>query len=143
MYEFGRSKYDLIPFLNSCFILIVKHVSISSYCSCKYDLTFNFILQVFEDALEAFEEEEAVTINNNKPSKKSHSTFKLKRSKSKKDQTDPLEEDVSLEQGLIEGQEAIDLFFDNKFAESREIAQKQWVLSEYFHKKRSLTPIIL
>ena len=143
MYEFGRSKYDLIPFLNSCFILIVKHVSISSCCSCKYDLTFNFILQVFEDALEAFEEEEAVTINNNKPSKKSHSTFKLKRSKSKKDQTDPLEEDVSLEQGLIEGQEAIDLFFDNKFAESREIAQKQWVLSEYFHKKRSLTPIIL
>ena len=32
-----------------------------------------------------------------------------------------------MEQGLIEGQQAIDLFFDNKFAESREIAQKQLV----------------
>ena len=120
---FGPSKYELIPFLNSCFNLIVKHVSISSYC--KYDLTFKFTLQVFEDALEAFGEEEAVTINNNKPSKKSQSTCKLKRSKSKKEKTDSLEEDISLEQGLIEGQQAIDLFFDNKFAESREIAQKQ------------------
>ena len=87
----------------------------------------NLTLQVFEDALEAFEEEETVTINNNKPSKKSHSTFKIKRSKSKKEKSDSLEEDISLEQGLIEGQQAIDLFFDNKFAESREIAQKQWV----------------
>ena len=117
----NMNKYGLILFLNSCFNLIVKHVSISSYC--KHDLTFT--LQVFEDALEALEEEEAVPINNNKPSKKSHSTFKLKRSKSKKEKSDSLEEDISLEQGLIEGQEAIDLFFDNKFAESREIAQKQ------------------
>merc|ERR1712121_457340 len=31
---------------------------------------------------------------------------------------------VRLEQGLEEGQLAIDLFFDNKFAESREIAQR-------------------
>jgi len=87
--------------------------------------------EVFEDALEAFGEEEAVTINNNKPSKKSQSTFKLKRSKSKKEKTDSLEEDISLEQGLIEGQQAIDLFFDNKFAESREIAQKHCDRSIY------------
>ena len=103
---------------------------------------FKYILQVFEDALEALEEEEAVT-NNNKPSKKSLSTFKIKRSKSKKDGTDSLDEDISLEQGLTEGQQAIDLFFDNKFAESREIAQKQWVFRIKTIYQKISTQIIL
>ena len=85
-------------------------------------------LQVFEDALEdiVVEEEEAVTVNNNTTCKKSPRSFKLKRSKSKKHESVDGEE-ISLEQGLEEGQQAIDLFFDNRFAESREIAQKQWV----------------
>jgi len=86
--------------------------------------------EVFEDALEDIveEAEEAVTINNNKASKKSPKKFKLKRSKSKKSE---VEDEVSLEQGLEEGQLAIDLFFDNKFAESREIAQRHCDRSIY------------
>ena len=63
-----------------------------------------------------------MTINNNKATKKSPKKFKLKRSKSKKSE---VEDEVSLEQGLEDGQLAIDLFFDNKFTESREIAQRQ------------------
>ena len=63
-----------------------------------------------------------MTINNNKATKKSPKKFKLIRSKSKKSE---VEDEVSLEQGLEEGQLAIDLFFDNKFTESREIAQRQ------------------
>ena len=82
-----------------------------------------FRLDLFEDALEDFdevaEEAEPVVVNN-----KSKKTFKLKRLKSKKSDH-PDTEVISLEQGLIEGQHAIDLFFDNKFAESREVAQRQ------------------
>ena len=95
----------------------------------RYLVIVMFIFQVFEDALEdlvdeADEATEAVTINNNKP-KKSSRTFKLKRNKSKKKDSEKDEEEISLEQGLEEGQQAIDLFFENKFAESREIAQRQ------------------
>ena len=85
-------------------------------------ILYDFIYQVFEDALEDFDEvaEEAEPVVNNKSKK----TFKLKRLKSKKSDH-PDTEVISLEQGLIEGQHAIDLFFDNKFAESREVAQRQ------------------
>ena len=78
-----------------------------------------------DEADEATEAIETVTINNNKPKKSSRSTFKLKRNKSKKKDSEKDEEEISLEQGLEEGQQAIDLFFENKFAESREIAQRQ------------------
>ena len=48
----------------------------------------------------------------------------LQRSKSKKKDSE-VDDEISLEQGLEEGQQAIDLFFENRFAESRELAQKQ------------------
>ena len=32
---------------------------------------------------------------------------------------------VSLEEGLVDAQRAIDLFFDNQFEESRDVAQTQ------------------
>lgn len=77
---------------------------------------------MFEDALEDLEEEQEEPIVSQTKSKKS---FKLKpRLKSKKSESPELES-ISLEQGLEEGQLAIDLFFDNKFAESREVAQRQ------------------
>ena len=68
-----------------------------------------------------------MNINNNKTSKLSSKSFKLKRSKSKKTDNAGMEgeEAISLEQGLAEGQEAIDLFFDNRFEDSRELANKQ------------------
>ena len=68
------------------------------------------------------EAEEAETINNLK--QKKNSKFKFKRSKSKKKESE-VNDEISLEQGLEEGQQAIDLFFENRFAESRELAQKQ------------------
>ena len=93
------------------------------YDSRHQILTFSF--QVFEDALEDVEveeAEEAETINNLK--QKKNSKFKFKRSKSKKKDSE-VDDEISLEQGLEEGQQAIDLFFENRFAESRELAQKQ------------------
>ena len=68
-----------------------------------------------------------MNINNNQTSKLSSKSFKLKRSKSKKTGSSGMEgeEAISLEQGLAEGQEAIDLFFDNRFEDSRELANKQ------------------
>ena len=78
-----------------------------------------------KDALEDVEveeAEEAETINNLK--QKKNSKFKFKRSKSKKKDSE-VDDEISLEQGLEEGQQAIDLFFENRFAESRELAQKQ------------------
>ena len=83
-------------------------------------------LQVFEDALDDVVEAKEININNlnnNKPTKSSFKSFKLKNRKSEKH--DDTCEDISLEQGLAEAQEAIDLFFNNQFEESREIAQRQ------------------
>ena len=82
--------------------------------------------QVFEDALDDVVEATEInisTLNNNKPAKSSSKSFKLKNKKQEK-QRDGCQ-DVSLEQGLAEAQEAIDLFFNNQFDESREIAQRQ------------------
>jgi len=87
--------------------------------------------EVFEDALEDVEveeAEEAETINNLK--QKKNSKFKFKRSKSKKKDSE-VDDEISLEQGLEEGQQAIDLFFENRFAESRELAQKHCDRSIY------------
>jgi len=87
--------------------------------------------EVFEDALEEVEEaKEDVCINNNNinnSGSKSKIKFKLPR-KSKKSREKSLEEEeeqvvVSLEEGLVDAQRAIDLFFDNQFEESREVAQ--------------------
>ena len=80
-----------------------------------------------EDLVEDVEE---VSVNNNniKTSKLSSKSFKLKRAKWKKTGSSTVggeEEDIPLEQGLAEGQEAIDLFFDNRFEDSRELANKQ------------------
>ena len=84
---------------------------------------------MFEDALEDLVEavEEVSVNNNNKTSKLSSKSFKLKRSKWKKTGSTAVEEeeDIPLELGLAEGQEAIDLFFDNRFEDSRELANKQ------------------
>ena len=87
-------------------------------------------MQVFEDALEDLvEDAEEVTVNNNnnKASKLSSKSFKLKRSKWKKTGSSAMdeEEEIPLELGLAEGQRAIDLFFDNRFEDSRELANKQ------------------
>ena len=87
---------------------------------------------MFEDALEEVEEaKEDVCINNNNinnSGSKSKIKFKLPR-KSKKSREKSLEEEeevaVSLEEGLVDAQRAIDLFFDNQFEESREVAQTQ------------------
>ena len=70
---------------------------------------------------------EEVSLNNNKSSKLSSKPFKLKRSKSKKTGNSAVQEveEIPLELGLAEGQEAIDLFFDNRFEDSRELANKQ------------------
>lgn len=81
--------------------------------------------EVFEDALDDVVEATEInisTLNNNKPAKSSSKSFKLKNKKQEK-QRDGCQ-DVSLEQGLAEAQEAIDLFFNNQFDESREIAQR-------------------
>ena len=88
------------------------------------------LLQVFEDALDEIiedpVEEPSVNINNNKTSKLSVKTFKLKRSKTKKKaEDDEDEEEVPLELGIAEGQQAIDLFFDNRFEDSKAVSQKQ------------------
>ena len=66
-----------------------------------------------------------VNFNNNKTSKLSSKSFQRKKSKSKKKSDPDDEEEISLAQGLEEGQKAIDLFFDNKFEESKEISEKQ------------------
>ena len=82
--------------------------------------------QVFEDALDDVVEATEININalnNNKPAKSSSRSFKLKNKKHEKHRDSC--QDVSLEQGLAEAQEAIDLFFNNQFDESREIAQRQ------------------
>ena len=89
--------------------------------------------QVFEDALDDVVEATEINIsalnNNIKPRK----SLKLKSRKSAKHaKTDDISEDVSLDQGLAEAQEAIDMFFKNQFEESREIAQKQW---DFFMKR--------
>ena len=85
--------------------------------------------QVFEDALEEVEEaKEGMCINNNNSSSKSKlKGFKLSRKskKGKEKSLEELEDFVSLEEGLIDAQRAIDLFFDNQFEESREVAQRQ------------------
>ena len=71
-------------------------------------------------------EERQVNFNNNKTSKLSTKSFQLKKSKSKKKNGDAdYEGEISLALGLEEGQRAIDLFFDNKFEESKEISKKQ------------------
>ena len=65
-------------------------------------------------------------LNNNKPTKSSSRSFKLKNRKhDKHDKHTGSDQDISLDQGLAEAQEAIDLFFNNQFEESREIAQRQ------------------
>ena len=86
---------------------------------------------MFEDALEEVEEaKEGMCINNNNINNNSKSKlkgFKLSR-KGKKGKEKSLEEQedfISLEEGLIDAQRAIDLFFDNQFEESREVAQRQ------------------
>ena len=87
---------------------------------------------MFEDALEEVEEaKEGMCINNNNinnnSSKSKLKGFKLSR-KGKKGKEKSLEEQedfISLEEGLIDAQRAIDLFFDNQFEESREVAQRQ------------------
>ena len=110
---------------------------VSSLLMIKF--VFNLIkkqfpnFQVFEDALEDLVDTvEEVSINNNnnnntKTSKLSSKSFKLKRSKWKKTSSSVIDEDedIPLELGLAEGQEAIDLFFDNRFEDSRELANKQ------------------
>ena len=86
---------------------------------------------MFEDALEEVDEaKEGMCINNNNNSSSSKSKlkgFKLSRKgkKGKEKSLDELEDFVSLEEGLIDAQRAIDLFFDNQFEESREVAQRQ------------------
>ena len=90
---------------------------------------------MFEDALEEVEEaKEGLCINNNNnnndSSSKSKSAlkgFKLSRKgkKSREKSVEELEDIVSLEEGLLDAQRAIDLFFDNQFEESREVAQRQ------------------
>ena len=75
------------------------------------------------------EDAEDVTVNNNnnKTSKLSSKSFKLKKSKWKKSGSPAMddEEEIPLELGLAEAQEAIDLFFDNRFEDSRELSNKQ------------------
>jgi len=88
--------------------------------------------EIFEDALDDVVEATDININalnNNKPSKSSSRSFKLKSRKPYKDH-DSCQE-ISLEQGLAEAQEAIDLFFNNQFEESREIAQRHCDKSIY------------
>ena len=103
-----------------------KSVNIFKPCRVT-SLTHNHThFQVFEDALDDVVEATEINIsalnNNIKPRK----SFKLKSRKSAKhEKTDDISEDVSLDQGLAEAQEAIDMFFNNQFEESREIAQKQ------------------
>ena len=88
---------------------------------------------MFEDALEEVEEaKEGMCINNNNINNNSSSKSKLKgfklSRKGKKGREKSLEEQedfISLEEGLIDAQRAIDLFFDNQFEESREVAQRQ------------------
>ena len=89
---------------------------------------------MFEDALDEVEEaKEGVCINNNNNNNNNSSSksklkgFKLSRKgkKGKEKSLDELEDFVSLEKGLIDAQRAIDLFFDNQFEESREVAQRQ------------------
>ena len=90
---------------------------------------------MFEDALEEVEEaKEGLCINNNNnnndSSSKSKSAlkgFKLSRKgkKSREKSVEELEDIVSLEEGLLDAQRAIDLFFDNQFEESRGVAQRQ------------------
>ena len=89
--------------------------------------------QVFEDALEEVEEtKEGMCINNNNNNNNSSSKSKLKGfklsrkgKKGKEKSLEELEDFISLEEGLIDAQRAIDLFFDNQFEESREVAQRQ------------------
>jgi len=96
--------------------------------------------EVFEDALEEVEEaKEGLCINNNNnndSSSKSKSAlkgFKLSRKgkKSREKSVEELEDIVSLEEGLLDAQRAIDLFFDNQFEESREVAQRHCDRSIY------------
>ena len=87
-------------------------------------------MQVFEDALEEVEEAKegmCINNNNNNSSKSKLKGFKLSRKskKGKEKSLEELEDFVSLEEGLIDAQRAIDLFFDNQFEESREVAQRQ------------------
>ena len=87
------------------------------------------LFQVFEDALEeVVEVKENTCIINNNAADKTKSKLKafkmtIGKGKNKEDRED---EPLSLDDGLQEAQEAIDLFFDNKFEESRQIAQRQW-----------------
>ena len=78
---------------------------------------------------EVEEAKEGMCINNNNNNSKSKlKGFKLSRKgkKEKKEKSfEELEEFISLEEGLIDAQRAIDLFFDNQFEESREVAQRQ------------------
>jgi len=91
--------------------------------------------EVFEDALDDIVEATEININalnNNKPAKSSSKSFKLKNKKHEKhDKQRESVQDISLEQGLAEAQEAIDLFFNNQFEESREIAQRHCDKSIY------------
>ena len=85
---------------------------------------------MFEDALEEVEEAKegmCINNNNNNSSKSKLKGFKLSRKskKGKEKSLEELEDFVSLEEGLIDAQRAIDLFFDNQFEESREVAQRQ------------------
>ena len=88
---------------------------------------------MFEDALEEVEEtKEGMCINNNNNNNNSSSKSKLKGfklsrkgKKGKEKSLEELEDLISLEEGLIDAQRAIDLFFDNQFEESREVAQRQ------------------
>jgi len=95
--------------------------------------------EVFEDALDEVDAvEEAkegmcINNNNNNSSKSKLKGFKLSRKgkKGKEKSLDELEDFVSLEEGLIDAQRAIDLFFDNQFEESREVAQRHCDRSIY------------
>ena len=107
--------------------MFIEH---SQFRNLQIYLKSNFVFfQVFEDALEDIvgeTEEGHENINNNKSHKLSTKSFKLKKTKSKKKNTEvDDEEEIPLSQGLTEGQEAIDLFFDNRFEDSKKISQKQ------------------
>lgn len=95
--------------------------------------------EVFEDAVEEVEEaEEAaeeISNNNNNTSAKIKGgikAFKLKGKGKRREKSGEQEEEViSLAEGLADAQRAIDLFFDNQFDESREVAQRHCDSSIY------------
>jgi len=90
--------------------------------------------EVFEDALDELQMKEELCINNNhaapKP-KNSLKAFKLRARGKKREKSGEALECVSLAEGLAEARLAIDLFFDNQFDASLEVAQRHCEESIY------------